>query len=407
MFPDDQGQHQPSDQPDESTSPASRPEVVATTDPGVSAARSADQPRPARPEETTVAETTPGRDSSRTAPPSAEGDPKGQDHGARDAPKRDHHPGPGRPAEPPRSGWMRYAITGAVALACGVGGAWGYSRFASDQDKKSSSGDASKQAKKGGDEGSSKRGPGDAQAKGGEDAPAGGGPTEAKDAPPGSLGNLSDQVKNLSGRFETLRQRIEMISMPKDTNPPDLAALRIRMDEFARNVDDLKALMARSREMDERLTRLQDQMKGMAGRPGGSVDPPAADPGRLAPATSDLKAEAPVDPPPPVKPGATDEALEAGIALFKKEKYPQAMAAFRSLQQSKSQDARVWYYSALANGFATGQWDGETRSFVMQGAERERAGLPAASVIDAAFSDLLPGSGKNWLDSYRSQLVKR
>ena len=98
------------------------------------------------------------------------------------------------------------------------------------------------------------------------------------------------------------------------------------------------------------------------------------------------------------KPAAPD--LAPALKLFRDRQYPAASVAFRALTSSHPDDARVWYFAALANGFATGQWRGETEDLVTEGIERERAGKAAAE-IDAAFADLPPGSGREWLAFYR------
>ena len=61
----------------------------------------------------------------------------------------------------------------------------------------------------------------------------------------------------------------------------------------------------------------------------------------------------------------------------------------------------VWYYAALSRGLATRDWKGETERLVTQGIEREKAGKPDKAKIDAAFEDLTPETGKDWLAFYR------
>ena len=46
-------------------------------------------------------------------------------------------------------------------------------------------------------------------------------------------------------------------------------------------------------------------------------------------------------------------------------------------------------------------WKGETERLVTQGVDREKAGKPSKSQIDAAFADLTPETGKDWLAFYR------
>ena len=69
-------------------------------------------------------------------------------------------------------------------------------------------------------------------------------------------------------------------------------------------------------------------------------------------------------------------------------------------------DARVWYYSALANGLATKQWKGETEELVNKGVDCEKSGNPAAAEIDAAFSNLTKANGQDWLAYYRKRAAK-
>ena len=76
------------------------------------------------------------------------------------------------------------------------------------------------------------------------------------------------------------------------------------------------------------------------------------------------------------------------------------------MTQDLPDDARVWYFTALANGLATKQWTGETEELVARGVEREKAGTPPAADIDAAFSDLTRANGKDWLAYYRRRASK-
>ena len=371
-----------------------RQEAVSTTDPAI-ASGSASRREPAPPDKTIVTETTQVQGGKPLPAPSpaatgAAGPRQSANHGE----------GKARPDRPDRPAWIRYVATGLVALACGAGGGWAYSHFAGPNNRPT--GDvASKQG-------------GDPSKEGDPSAPPtkdqGGGSPKADEASSGVGDDLKDQVQHLASRFDVLRQRVEAMAMPRDANPPDLATLRVRMDEFARSTDDLKALPSRLHELEDRLARLQVEVQRLGDQAGRASKGLAAG----SPAAGPVAEPAP-PPPPPSSPGPppsadlkpTDETMSAGIALFKKGKYPEAEAIFRRLQATRPEDARVWYYSALASGFASGRWDGEARSFVIRGAERERAGLPAASEIDSAFAHLGPAAGKDWLASYRAQLVKR
>ena len=402
---------------DRPSPPDPLPEAVATSDHAIAAGRSGSRPEGVRPDETIVAQTTHVTDSKDFVSPISVGpsgsekskkpDRKDRAEDSDDGQDDKHREDRSRPSHSNHPAWLGYVVTGVVALVCGVGGAWAYSHFASSKDQdQAKSGD---QSKKGKDDASSKKGSSDSQAKGKDDDSSGGpASTSGNEAQAGGDDKLKEQVQGLAARFDVLRQRVEVMSMPRDTNSHDLGSLRIRVDDISQKVDDMKNLSTRSRDMEDQLNRLKDEVKGLRDQPVAERERggPIASPPIIVEAMKS-RLEMPPAPVPPVDPNAPDEALAAGMALFKKGKYPQAEAIFRNLQLTKPQDARVWYYSALANGLASGQWEGETRSFVMQGAERERAGLPAASIIDSAFADLSSASGKDWLASYRTRLMKR
>jgi hypothetical protein len=93
--------------------------------------------------------------------------------------------------------------------------------------------------------------------------------------------------------------------------------------------------------------------------------------------------------------------LQAGVDFFQKKDYAEASEIFAGLSNAQPDDARVWYYAALSRGLATRDWKGETERLVTQGVDREKAGKPDKSRIDAAFADLTSETGKDWLAFYR------
>jgi TolA-binding protein len=95
--------------------------------------------------------------------------------------------------------------------------------------------------------------------------------------------------------------------------------------------------------------------------------------------------------------------LDAGIALFREKTYGRASEYFKELTNDKPEDARVWYYAALARGLATREWTGQTEQLVTQGVDREKAGKPDRAQIDSAFADLTAETGKDWLAFYRKK----
>lgn len=112
-------------------------------------------------------------------------------------------------------------------------------------------------------------------------------------------------------------------------------------------------------------------------------------------------------------PAASDSAADVearmtrAVELFRKNEFGPARDEFAKLRSSNADDARLWYYSALATGFATNEWgqDSETLRFVTRGLELERQGKPDKSSIDAAFANLAP-SAKAWLDAFRNRVAR-
>ena len=95
------------------------------------------------------------------------------------------------------------------------------------------------------------------------------------------------------------------------------------------------------------------------------------------------------------------QAMEQAADLFKQGRFAEAKAAFTRLQSVYPDDARVWYFSALANGLASRSWQGESERLVKVGVEKEKAGSPDHAKIDAVFANLTTTSGKDWLAYYR------
>jgi tetratricopeptide (TPR) repeat protein len=196
---------------------------------------------------------------------------------------------------------------------------------------------------------------------------------------------LREEIGGQAGRIEALRERIERMPEPKSgpasglasPSSPDLGALRARVDALVNELTNLHGLITplpkTTERLDERIRSL-DRALGVLKDEVVILDA--------------LKVEA---------------ALRPGATLFHQRKYAQALEEFQKLQANYPQDARVWYYCALANGMATNKWEGQTQLWVNEGVVRELAGTPDAARIDAEFERLLKATGKEWLDFYRKR----
>ena len=107
--------------------------------------------------------------------------------------------------------------------------------------------------------------------------------------------------------------------------------------------------------------------------------------------------------PAPVQVNPADVARDLGAALFRDGKYPAARDVFLTVVQNYPNDARLWYFAALANGLSSGDWAGESERLVRRGLACEQAGTPKRPEIDAQFSTLTREQGKDWLEGWRKR----
>ena len=98
-------------------------------------------------------------------------------------------------------------------------------------------------------------------------------------------------------------------------------------------------------------------------------------------------------------------AVARGAALFEERRYAEARDVFLEQIKATPDDARLWYYAALANGSATRDWKGETERLVKRGMERERAGTPGRAEIDALLDEIPSAQAVQWLRAWRQRAL--
>lgn len=221
-------------------------------------------------------------------------------------------------------------------------------------------------------------------AKEGEPAPT----TAAAPAPaPTPAAVTAEDLKGVKDEVAALAKKLD--AMPKAEPAPavDLKPIQEKLDGLARSAEATAALPKQVEDASGKLAESEKAIEALKSE----VD-------SLKSEVASLKAKPAAAE--PAKPAADAAAMTAAEALFKSGKYAEARDAFKKLP---ADDARVLYYTALANGFATNTWTGETEQAVLKGVDREKAGSPAKADIDAAFAGLTPAQGKAWLDSYRAR----
>ena len=227
------------------------------------------------------------------------------------------------------------------------------------------------------------------------------------EAPPAS----DDRLFALASRIDKIQERLD--ASPSDALAADLKGIKAQVARLAEVPADSERITKRLAEVDGRLQtvgREADEARSLARAAGDA----ARDREKVAALEAQIRSlrdeiaklrDATPKPAAARTPAAVD--LAPAVKLLRDRQFAGAAAAFRALTESHPDDARVWYYAALANGYATGQWRGETEDLVTKGVERERAGTPAAAAIDATFADLQAGSGREWLAHYRQRASAR
>lgn len=210
------------------------------------------------------------------------------------------------------------------------------------------------------------------------------------------IDSLRAAVADVAHKVEELGGRLE--SLPKPAPAPDLGPIRERIDGLSSDAARLAALPEALRKLEERIGALDEGLGAVRG----DVE-----------AVRDRIKKVEVAATPPVvaetKPDPTllaAQARERGRGLYREGKFAEARAEFLKGTEASPRDARLWYDAALANGFATRDWAGETERLVRLGVEAERTNTIPRPEIDAAFAGLPEEGGGRWLREWRRQAAR-
>jgi hypothetical protein len=201
-------------------------------------------------------------------------------------------------------------------------------------------------------------------------------------------------LEAISKRLDEFGERLD--SLPKPEPPPDLGPIRTQIENVAKETARLAAVPESVRKLEERVGTLDetlgtirtdvealgDRVKALEARPAAAPVEAKPDPARVA-----------------------EQARERGVALYQKGKFADARAAFVQGAEANPKDARLWYLAALANGFATRDWGGETERLVRRGIEAEKGQAVPRAEIDAEFASLTDDGGGRWLREWRQRAV--
>jgi hypothetical protein len=223
---------------------------------------------------------------------------------------------------------------------------------------------------------------------------------------PGPGDAAAGRLDDMSRRLEELQARVD--KLPKPSPLPDLEPINQKLtsvedlshkveaqqtrfeglpDKIDQNARKLTAMMADLEGFKNQLTSLRTDVQEKTSAAAKPASPKAA---AASSGAGEVKSEQPAE-----------DDFARGIDQFQKKQYKGASETFDRLTQARPDDARVLYFAALARGFATSDWKGQTEQLANRGVDLERAGHPAKVEIDAAFSGLTAETGRDWLAFYR------
>jgi len=279
------------------------------------------------------------------------------------------------------AGMGNYLLTALIGLACGLGGSYAYNRFLAQ--------------------------PHDPNATAVAGRPAVAAPAE----PAGAVDNgLNDQVDRLKSQVADLKKQLD--EQTKPAVPPEVASIQVRLADLAEMTNGLMPLTSKVAHLTSRVSELSSVLSAVRE----DVSSLQSHAGRLPRPTSAglesneddaVEPTAAVPPPDANKKRDDSDLLSRGSALFRAGRYKEARDVFDKLVLSDPEDARVWYFAALSDGFATGDWTDSAARLVEKGIAREQAGTPPSAEIDAAFKSLTTATGKDWLAAYRKRVKPR
>jgi hypothetical protein len=219
----------------------------------------------------------------------------------------------------------------------------------------------------------------------------------AVDALTSRIGEVQSELGTLGRELVRLEARLNARTNapPVPPAPPDLAPLRTSIDNLVKESQRLSPLPATFESLRQRVDALEKGLNGLRTDVAAVPKQLDASLNALKGAIASRSASDKVSP--------ADIARDLGAVLFYDGKYPAAREVFLTLVRNYPNDARLWYFAALANGLTSGDWTGESEGMVRRGLACELGGRPKRSDIDAQFSTLTKEQGKDWLEEWRKR----
>jgi hypothetical protein len=221
-------------------------------------------------------------------------------------------------------------------------------------------------------------------------------------SPSRNVDTIEQQIVEVMRRIDRLDEQFDKTSQAKSEAGAVQTAIQIELGELTRKVNDLAPLVERFRRHEQEVDKFREEFRVVRAQ----VDAMQAGPtgGRPAPGSVQRPGASGSSPPGSAE-ASISRPMKEGIELLERGQYAGARLIFVRLQVAQPDDARVWYFSALAEALTYGSWDGEPKRLAEKGLECERAGHPSTAEIDAALATNVPIKGEEWMASLRRRVL--
>jgi hypothetical protein len=223
----------------------------------------------------------------------------------------------------------------------------------------------------------------------------------AVDALTSRIGEMQSELGALGRELARLEDRLNARTNAP-TTPTDITSLRTRIDDLVKESKKVSPLPATFESLRQRVDALDKGLNAVRTEVAAARTDVAAVPKQLDASLNAFK-DAIVSRQSSEQVSPADIARDLGAVMFRAGKYPAAREIFLTLVQNDPNDARLWYFAALANGMTSGNWTGESEDMVRRGLACEQRGRPKRSDIDDQFSALTKEQGKEWLEEWRKR----
>jgi len=209
---------------------------------------------------------------------------------------------------------------------------------------------------------------------------------------------IEQQIIELTRRIDHLAEQVDRMSQARTESTSVQLAVQMELGSLTQKVNDLAPLPERLRHHEQEFDKFREEFRVIRAQ----VD---ALQGGPKPAGAVRRNGHSGSSPPGSPEASISPSMKEGIERLERGQYAEARLTFVRLQVAQPDDARVWYFSALAEALTSGSWDREPKRLADKGLECERAGHPSTAEIDAALATSVAIKGQEWIASLRRRVL--